>query len=55
MTLSSLETAVENFDWVLTFQLAGNPEILLQSILQFFQVPGEQKHALLEQLNGRAS
>jgi len=34
----------------------GNPEILLQSILQFFKfLPGEQKHAFLEQLNGRAS
>jgi hypothetical protein len=35
----------------------GNPEILLQSILQFFKfkfLPGEQKHAFLEQLNGRA-
>ena len=34
----------------------GNPEILLQSIRQFFKfLPGEQKHAFLEQLNGRAS
>jgi hypothetical protein len=34
----------------------GNPEILLQSIQQFFKfLPGEQKHAFLEQLNGRAS
>jgi hypothetical protein len=34
----------------------GNPEILLHSIRQFFKfLPGEQKHAFLEQLNGRAS
>ena len=34
----------------------GNPEILLQSIQQFFRfLPGEQKHAFLERLNGRAS
>jgi hypothetical protein len=34
----------------------GNPEILLQSIQQFFKfLPGEQKHAFLEQLNGRPS
>jgi hypothetical protein len=34
----------------------GNPEILLQSIRQFFKfLPGEQKHAFLEQLNRRAS
>src|SRR6266404_1031599 len=34
----------------------GNPEILLQSIRQFFKfLPGEQKHAFLDQLNGRAS
>jgi hypothetical protein len=34
----------------------GNPEILLQSIQQFFKfLPCEQKHAFLEQLNGRAS
>ncbi len=34
----------------------GNPEILLQSIQQFFKfLPGEQKHAFLEQVNGRAS
>ena len=33
-----------------------NPEILLQSIQQFFKfLPGEQKRAFLEQLNGRAS
>ena len=30
---------------------SGNPEILLQSIHQFFKfLPGEQKHAFLEQL-----
>jgi len=34
----------------------GNPEILLQSIQQFLKfLPGEQKHAFLEQLHGRAS
>jgi hypothetical protein len=34
----------------------GNPEILLQSIQQFFKfLPGEQQHAFLEQQNGRAS
>ena len=34
----------------------GSPEILLQSIQQFFKfLPGEQKHAFREQLNGRAS
>jgi hypothetical protein len=34
----------------------GNPEILLQSLQQFFKLlPGEQKHAFLEHLNGRAS
>jgi hypothetical protein len=34
----------------------GNPEILLQSIQQFFKfLPGEQKHEFLEQLNGQAS
>jgi hypothetical protein len=34
----------------------GNPEILLQSIQQFFKfLPGEQQHAFLEQFNGRAS
>jgi len=34
----------------------GNPEILLQSVQQFFKfLPGEQQHAFLEQLNGRAS
>ena len=34
----------------------GNPAILLQSIQQFFKfLPGEQQHAFLEQLNGRAS
>ena len=34
----------------------GNPEILLQSIQQFFKfLPGEQKHAFLEQFKGRAS
>jgi hypothetical protein len=34
----------------------GNPEILLRSIQQFFKfLPGEQKHAFLEQLNGWGS
>ena len=34
----------------------GNPEILLQSIRQFFKfLPCEQQHAFLEQLDGRAS
>jgi hypothetical protein len=34
----------------------GNPEILLQSIQRFFKfLPGEHKHAFLEQVNGRAS
>jgi hypothetical protein len=34
----------------------GNPEILLLSIQRFFKfLPGEQKHAFLEQMNGRAS
>jgi hypothetical protein len=34
----------------------GNPEILLRSIQQFFKfLPGEQKHAFLEHLNGLAS
>jgi hypothetical protein len=33
----------------------GNPEILLQSIQQFFKfLPGEQQHAFLAHLNGRA-
>jgi hypothetical protein len=33
----------------------GNPEILLQSMQQFFKfLPGEQKQAFLEELNGRA-
>jgi hypothetical protein len=35
---------------------SGNPEILLQSIHQFFKfLPDEQKHGFLEQLNGSAS
>jgi hypothetical protein len=34
----------------------GNPEILLLSIQRFFKfLPGEQKHAFLEQMNGHAS
>jgi len=34
----------------------GNPEILLQSVQQFFKfLPAEQKHTFLEQLNERAS
>jgi hypothetical protein len=34
----------------------GNPEILLRSIQRFFKfLPGQQKHAFLEQLNERAS
>jgi len=34
----------------------GNPEILLQSIQQFFKfLPGEQQNAFLEHLNGLAS
>jgi hypothetical protein len=34
----------------------GNPEILLQSIRQFFKfLPGEQKHAFLEQAAQKAS
>jgi len=34
----------------------GNPEILLQSIQQFFKfLPGEQKHTFLEQLDGLVS
>jgi hypothetical protein len=34
----------------------GNPEILLQSIRQFFKfLPGEQKHAFLEQATQKAS
>jgi hypothetical protein len=34
----------------------GTPELLLQSIQPLFMfLPGEQKHAILEQLNGRAS
>jgi hypothetical protein len=33
-----------------------NPEILLQTIRRFFEfLPGEQKHAFLEQTNERAS
>ena len=34
----------------------GNPEILLQSIQRFFKfLPGEHRHAFLEQVNVRAS
>jgi hypothetical protein len=34
----------------------GKPEVLLHSIPQFFKfLPGEQKHAFLEQLNESAS
>jgi hypothetical protein len=34
----------------------GNPEILLQSVRRFFKfLPGEQRHAFLEQANGQAS
>src|SRR5246127_335289 len=35
---------------------AGNPEILLQSIRQFFRfLPGEQQHAFIEQVTQKAS